>query len=163
MTSQAQSQQAQTPRKNEIVEHLQRQVANGLILYMNYKHYHWQVKGPHFRDYHLLFDEFASQTLETIDEFAERIRMIGDDPVADPREVVNVTTMKIAERNQNLAAMVKEADENVKKIIVEMRAGGKLSDDDTDIGTADLFARIIQVYEKQEWYLRDILEKGDGL
>jgi hypothetical protein len=35
---------------NPVVEHLQRQVANALVLYLNYKHYHWQTYGPMFRD-----------------------------------------------------------------------------------------------------------------
>src|SRR6266542_5798534 len=60
-----------------VVQHLQRQVANAFVLYANYKHYHWQTFGPLFRDLHLMFDEFAKDVLETIDELAERIRMIG--------------------------------------------------------------------------------------
>jgi DNA-binding ferritin-like protein len=60
-----------------VVQYLQRQVANALVLYANYKHYHWQTFGPLSRDLHLMFDEFAKDVLETIDEMAERIRMIG--------------------------------------------------------------------------------------
>src|SRR5689334_22252060 len=62
-----------------IVVHLQRQVANAFVLYANYKHYHWQTFGPLFRDLHLMFDEFANEALETVDELAERIRIIGPD------------------------------------------------------------------------------------
>jgi len=62
-----------------VVQHLQRQVANAFVLYANYKHYHWQTFGPFFRDLHLMFDEFAKDVLDTADEFAERVRMIGQD------------------------------------------------------------------------------------
>src|SRR5262245_61018688 len=62
-----------------VVKHLQQQLANAFVLYANYKHYHWITFGPLFRDLHLLFDEFAKDVLATIDEFAERIRMIGPD------------------------------------------------------------------------------------
>src|SRR6516225_4295355 len=62
-----------------VVQHLQRQVANAFVLYANYKHYHWQTFGPLFRDLHLMFDEVAQDVLETIDDMAERIRMIGQD------------------------------------------------------------------------------------
>jgi hypothetical protein len=27
----------------------------------------------------------------------------------------------------------------------------------------DLFSKLVQVHEKQEWWLRDILRSGDGL
>src|SRR5436190_7382561 len=80
------------PRENSheesVVNQLQRQVANAFILYTNYKHYHWQTHGPLFRDLHKLFDEFAEAVLETLDPFAERIRMIGDDPVFTPRQML---------------------------------------------------------------------------
>jgi len=72
---------------SDVVEHLQRQLANAFVLYANYKHYHWQTFGPLFRDLHLLFDEFATAVLATIDDFAERLRMIGQDPVFRPDEV----------------------------------------------------------------------------
>ena len=72
---------------NDVVECLQRQLANAFVLYANYKHYHWQTFGPMFRDLHLLFDEFATAVLGTIDDFAERLRMIGQDPVFRPDEV----------------------------------------------------------------------------
>src|SRR5437899_12833657 len=62
-----------------VVKHLQCQVANAFVLYANYKHYHWQTFGPLFRDLHNMFDEFAKELLGTLDDLAERIRMIGPD------------------------------------------------------------------------------------
>jgi starvation-inducible DNA-binding protein len=44
-----------------------------------------------------------------------------------------------------------------------MRAAVRLADEQDDPGTADLFAQIVQIHEKHEWWLRDILEKRDGL
>jgi len=32
--------------EHSVVQHLQRQLANALVLYVNYKHYHWQTFGP---------------------------------------------------------------------------------------------------------------------
>src|ERR671912_2268206 len=87
---------------NAIVEHLQRQVANAFILYSNYKHYHWQTYGPLFRDLHLMFDEFANAVLDTLDEFAERLRMIGQDPVASPQEMLSAASVRVAVRGQTM-------------------------------------------------------------
>jgi len=47
-TAQGQQQVAQDISRtnfpqNEVVEQLQRQVANAFVLYTNYKHYHWQT------------------------------------------------------------------------------------------------------------------------
>jgi starvation-inducible DNA-binding protein len=148
---------------NPIVEHLQRQVANAFVLYMNYKHYHWQTHGPLFRDLHLLFDEFAEAVRETLDDFAERVRMIGQDPVASPEEILNNASVQVAARKQTMREMVEEADANVLIVIGEMRAAARIADDQDDPGTVDLFSKHVQIHEKHEWWLRDILEKRDGL
>jgi starvation-inducible DNA-binding protein len=148
---------------NAIVEHLQRQVANAFILYTNYKHYHWQTYGPLFRDLHLLFDEFAKAVLSTIDDFAERVRMIGQNPVSRPDEIVEHASVKVAQRDQTMRQMIKEADANLLLVINEMRSAARTADEQDDPGTVDLFSRHVQIHEKHEWWLRDLLEKGDGL
>jgi len=146
-----------------IVEALQKQVANAFILYLNYKHYHWQTFGPLFRDLHRLFDEFAGEVYETVDEMAERVRMIGQNPVSRIEEFQRTATIKSAADNSDMREMIKEADNNAKKIILEMRRAIKTADENDDPGTADVLTRFVQIHEKHEWWLRDILEKRDGL
>jgi starvation-inducible DNA-binding protein len=149
--------------ENPVVEHLQRQVANALVLYLNYKHYHWQTYGPMFRDLHLLFDDFAKPVLESIDKFAERLRMIGQDPIASPQEMLGTSSVKVAAHGQTMRQMIEEADMNLLTVIKEMRAAVRAADKHDDPGTVDLFSRVVQVHEKHEWWLRDILERHDGL
>jgi starvation-inducible DNA-binding protein len=148
---------------DEVVKHLQRQVANAFVLYTNYKHYHWQTFGPLFRDLHLLFDDFAAAVLGTVDDFAERVRMIGQDPVSSPQEILTSATVKVAERDQTMRQMIEEADANLLLVIKEMRSAAKAADEQDDPGTVDLFSRHVQIHEKHEWWLRDILEKRDDL
>jgi starvation-inducible DNA-binding protein len=149
--------------ESPVVEHLQRQVANALVLYLNYKHYHWQTYGPMFRDLHLLFDDFAKPVLETIDEFAERVRMIGQDPIASPQEMLGTASVKVAAHGQTMRQMIEEADMNLQIVIKEMRAAVRAADKHDDPGTVDLFSKVVQIHEKHEWWLRDILERRDGL
>jgi starvation-inducible DNA-binding protein len=148
---------------DEIIASLQKQVSNAFILYLNYKHYHWQTFGPLFRDLHRLFDELAEEVYETIDELAERVRMIGQNPVSRIEEFLSTATIKSAAKSSDMREMIKEADQNAKQIIVEMRQAIKTADDNDDPGTADVLTRFVQIHEKHEWWLRDMLEKQDGL
>lgn len=148
---------------SDVVEHLQRQVANAFVLYSNYKHYHWQTFGPLFRDLHLLFDEFATAVLATVDDFAERVRMIGQDPVFRPDEIENIATVQVSREASTMREMIEEANSNLLVVIKEMRAAARVADEHDDPGTVDLFSRHVQIHEKHEWFLRDILEKNDGL
>ncbi len=150
--------------QNAVVIQLQRQVANAYMLYTNYKHYHWNTYGPMFRDLHLLFDEFAEAVLKTGDRFAERIRMIGQDPLFGPIELSEAASVKTADRaNFTMRDMIAEADRNLLVVIKEMREGVRTANDQDDPGTADLFTQVVQIHEKHEWWLRDMLEKSDGL
>ena len=147
-----------------VVQHLQRQVANALVLYANYKHYHWQTFGPLFRDLHLMFDEFARDVLGTADEFAERVRMIGQDVQnVQLRQMQEAASVQSASANQSMREAIEEADANLLVVIKEMREAAKAADESNDPGTVDLFSRAVQIHEKHEWFVRDILKKKDGL
>jgi len=52
-------------------------LADTLALYVKTKNFHGHLSGPHFRDYHLLFDEQANQIFAMTDSMAERVRKVG--------------------------------------------------------------------------------------
>jgi starvation-inducible DNA-binding protein len=146
-----------------VVQDLRRQVANAWLLYANYKHYHWQTFGPLFRDMHKLFDELAADVLPTLDDLAERIRMIGQDPPGHLLEASDLASVAPAAPHSNMREMVEEADRNVLVVIKEMREGAKRAEEHNDPGSVDVFSRTVQIHEKHEWFLRGILRIGDGL
>src|ERR1700745_2320115 len=61
----------------EISGGLRQLLADVFVLYVKTKNFHWHMSGPHFRDYHLLLDEHASQIFAMAEEIAERTRKIG--------------------------------------------------------------------------------------
>jgi starvation-inducible DNA-binding protein len=146
-----------------VVQALNLQVANAFVLYANYKHYHWQTYGPLFRDLHRLFDELAGAVIGSVDELAERVRMIGQDPPAHLNAMQDLATVSPAAPHATMHDMVEEADRNALIVIKEMRDAVKVAEEHDDPGTVDLFSRLVQVHEKHEWFLREILRRDDGL
>jgi starvation-inducible DNA-binding protein len=146
-----------------VVQALNLQVANAFVLYANYKHYHWQTYGPLFRDLHRLFDELAGAVIGSVDELAERVRMIGQDPPAHLTRLADLATTAVAAPDGSIRDMIEEANRNSLIVIREMRQAARVADEHDDPGTVDLFSKLVQVHEKQEWWLRDILRSGDGL
>jgi starvation-inducible DNA-binding protein len=59
--------------------------------------------------------------------------------------------------------MIEEADRNALIVIKEMRGAVRVAEDHDDPGTVDVLSRFVQIHEKHEWWLRDILRKRDGL
>lgn len=148
-----------------VINVLQHQIANSYILYLNYKRYHWRVFGPLFRDLHRLFDEHAAMVLATIDELGERVRILGGDPVSTPQAILDWHTVLAPHTGEHtVRTMVDEALANHRRVIAEMREGIELAMRRGDPGTADLLTRLVQVHEKQEWFLREIVDRRpDGL
>ena len=59
-----------TNKVTAVADALNGVLADSYALYLKTKNFHWHVSGPHFRDYHLLFDEQAAQILGTIGSIA---------------------------------------------------------------------------------------------
>jgi len=146
-----------------VLNTLHRQQANAMVLYLNTKKYHWLTFGAHFRDIHLLLDEQATALIDEVDEFAERAIMLDGAPLADPAKYLSTATVKASEGVGTLRTMLGEAISAHDLVIAEMHSDAEVANKAGDIGTADLFTRLVQVHQKQRWFLREILRNGSGI
>jgi starvation-inducible DNA-binding protein len=142
----------------DLVQALNRDLANLLLLYLRYKKEHWTVRGPHFKELHELFEEHAVQVLEATDVVAERIRGLGGVPVAMPDEIAEHATIGqlpagIFEPKIQLA----ETLNGLENIIVELRADMGRADQHGDPTTNDLLNTILDTLEKQSWFIQSHL------
>ncbi|MBW4550000.1 MAG: DNA starvation/stationary phase protection protein [Aphanocapsa sp. GSE-SYN-MK-11-07L] len=152
-----------TTQVAEIVATLNRQQANTLVAYLNYKKYHWLTFGPLFRDVHLLFDEQGAEVFAMLDELAERSLMLDGSPVADPTDYLVKATVQPSAGQLSVREMMAEAIASHELIIKEMHQDADLATNAGDIGTADLYTRLVQVHQKHRWFLKEFLRPGDGL
>jgi starvation-inducible DNA-binding protein len=142
-----------------VVDHLNAELATAFALALNAKRYHWTVTGPHFRDYHLRFEDLYTAADGTVDELAERIRMVGGVPLHAPAQIEAQTKANISNPSAHLdpEAMLKEALANEEATIALMHEGIELANGAGDPGTADLLTRFVQVHQKEAWFLREML------
>jgi starvation-inducible DNA-binding protein len=145
--------------KSPVIAALQREQASALVLYLNYKKYHWLTFGPHFRDLHLLFEEHGDQVLESVDELAERALMIDGRPLADPSQYLPASLVPGSQGERAVKQMVDEAIAAHDIVIKAMHDDADIATKAGDIGTADLFTRLVQVHQKQRWFLKEIARK----
>ncbi len=154
---------ATTTLKEQVLTTLKREQANAVVMYLNYKKYHWLTYGPLFRDLHLLFEEQGSEVFAMIDELAERSLMLDGQPVADPADYLKVATVTPSTGQLTVKQMIEEAIANHELIITEMHQDAEIATEAGDIGTADLYTRLVQTHQKHRWFLKEFLAKGDGL
>ncbi len=142
-----------------VIDHLNAELATAFVLSFNAKRYHWMVGGPHFRDYHLRFDDLYTAVDETVDELAERVRMLGGTPISAPAQMEKGSQVKPSDPSRPLdaKAMLKEALAGEEKVIAFMHKGIEVANEAGDPGTADLLTRFVQVHQKEAWFLREML------
>lgn len=52
-------------------------LADTFALYIKTNNIHWYMSGPHFRDYHLMLGDQATQLYALTDAIAEPVRKLG--------------------------------------------------------------------------------------
>ncbi len=129
-------------------------VADAFALYVKTKNFHWHLSGPHFRDYHLLFDEQADQIFAMIDVLAERVRKLGgltihsisqigqlqnieddNDPFVEPQEMV----IRLFKDNKSMAA--------------RLLAAHQICEKHRDFATTSILEIFIDETERRAWFL----------
>jgi len=138
----------------EIAEALNGCLADAFALYLKTKNFHWHVSGPHFRDYHLLFDEQATEIFATTDELAERVRKLGASTLHSIGEIAKRQSIKDNDKDfVTPADMLEELMEDNKTVIKAMRKAHEVADEHNDVATASILENFIDQAEKRNWFL----------
>ena len=138
----------------EIAEALNGLAADAFALYTKTKNFHWHVSGPHFRDYHLLFDVQATEIFATVDELAERVRKLGARTLHSIGEIAKLQTIK--DNNKDFVApgdMLRELMADNKTVIKNMRKAHEIADKHDDVATASILENFIDEAERRNWFL----------
>ena len=129
-------------------------LADLFALYIKTKNFHWHVSGPHFRDYHLLLDDQATQIFAATDAAAERVRKIGGTTI---RSIGHIGRLQRVLDNDAAfvtpSDMLAELREDNKQLAAAMRETHGLCDEHRDIATASLLENWIDEAEQRTWFL----------
>jgi starvation-inducible DNA-binding protein len=137
--------------------------ADVFALYLKTKNFHWHLSGPHFRDYHLLFDEQADQIFAMTDAIAERVRKVGGSTL---RSIGQISRMQRVSDNDaeyvEPSDMLAELREDNKALAARLREAHDVCDEHRDIATASLIEVWIDETERRTWFLFEAGRRGDS-
>ncbi len=143
----------------QLVEMVNKQVANWSVLYIKLHNYHWYVKGSNFFTLHEKFEELYNESAVHIDELAERLLAIGGQPVATMKEILELSSIQEADGNENADEMVSTISNDFSILTGELKEGMKVAGDVDDETTGDMLLAIHQSLEKHIWMLQSFLGK----
>lgn len=129
-------------------------ISNVFALYIKTKNFHWHISGPHFRSYHLLLDEQATELLAIVDLAAERVRKINQvtiHSIGEISERQTITDNDVDGLNAKEMLLILMEDNRV--LARELRELHALTDEYQDYATSNLLDDWIDAAEQRAWFL----------
>ena len=147
-----------TNSKTQMVAQINGLLADFFALYVKTKSFHWHVKGPRFRDLHLLFDEQAGEIQGQIDAIAERARKLGGDTITSLGMIVEHTQVKDQD-NANLSAedMIRELRDDNAALVDKLKGMKDIAEAAGDNATDGLIDDWTDQAEERVWFLSSYL------
>jgi starvation-inducible DNA-binding protein len=136
-------------------------LADVFALYLKTKNFHWHVAGPNFREYHLLFDDQASQLFAVTDAIAERVRKVGGTTLRSIGH--NDQLKRIGDNDSNhvsAADMLTELHEDNRNLVVHMREAHGVCGKHGDVASTSLIEGWIDEAEQRIWFLFETSRTG---
>lgn len=132
-------------------------LADMFALYIKTKNFDWHACGPHFRNYHLIFDAQSKQIFATFDAIAERVRKVGGTTL---RSIGHIQQIQHVLDNDAIYVttyhMLTELCEDNIQLAARMREARALCEGHGDVATTSLIETWIDQAEKRIWWLFEI-------
>jgi starvation-inducible DNA-binding protein len=136
-------------------------LADVFALYLKTKNFHWHLSGPHFRDYHLMFDEQGEQIFAMTDPIAERVRKIGGMTIRSIGQISR--EQQILDNDADYVEphdMLAELRDDNKALTTRLREAHEICSEHGDVATTSLIEVWIDETERRTWFLFEASRAG---
>lgn len=144
--------------KKQLIDNLNREVANLGVLYTKLHNYHWFVNGVKFFELHSKFEALYDEVSEHFDAVAERILMLDGTPLATLKEFLENATVKEASGKLDGKQMVEEVLKDFTLLDKEITETIKVAQELGDEVTVDLLLGISSSLQKHNWMFKSYLK-----
>ena len=142
----------------QMVAEINALLADHFALYVKTKNFHWHVKGPRFRDLHVLFDEQAIEIRDQIDAIGERARKIGGDTITSVGMIAQHTQVKDQDKvSLSAEEMIRELRDDNANMVARLKAMKETAEAAGDNATDGLIDDWTDMAEERVWFLNSIL------
>ena len=147
--------------KKALADALNGLLADYYALYLKTKNFHWHVTGPHFREYHLLFDEQATELIATTDLVAERVRKLGQQTLTSIGSIAAKQRIKDQDSTSiDAAKMLKELHKDNETLLQALKDAKDLAEKAGDNATDGLLDDWTDQAEQRAWFLAATIGKA---
>jgi len=137
----------------KVVDSLQQLLADYQVFYTNLRGFHWNIKGNQFFVLHKQYEEMYNNVSEKADELAERILMLGGEPVNKFSEYLKVAKVKEVSGVSSASESLNNVLDTYSYFIGEERKLLALASELADEATVALMSDYLKEQEKLVWML----------
>ncbi|MCL4167032.1 UNVERIFIED_CONTAM: hypothetical protein GTU68_033806 [Idotea baltica] len=144
----------------ELVDALNKLLANYSVHYQKLRNFHWNVKGSDFFDIHEKFEDQYNDVKVVADDIAERIRVFGQTPYSTMKEFLQHSDIKESGTDLTGLEMVKEILRDYENLLESMFNILEITIEVGDSGTEDMIKGFVKKTEKNHWMLTAFAHQG---
>lgn len=123
------------------------------LYYQKLRNFHWNIVGQSFFDLHVKFEEMYNESLLKIDEIAERILTLRQQPVSNYSDYLKLTQIEESSSSISANEMVQTLLKDHSILLKQLKAVGSAAEEAGDEGTSDIVGGYIRDLEKISWML----------
>ena len=138
-------------QSEDLAAELNKLLANFQLYYQNARGLHWNIKGKHFFELHVKFEEIYNDAQLKIDLVAERILTLGFTPLHTFTDYLKNSSIKEGTNISDAKTAVELIVSNLQTIIILERAILKTAEKLDDEGTNTMLTDFITQQEKEIW------------
>lgn len=137
----------------DVVDALNKLLANYQVHYQKLRNFHWNVVGKDFFELHEQFEQEYEAVKLQIDEIAERIRVFGKKPISTMKGYLETAEIEEAPEDTNsddmVAEILKDFEVLFSFLMDTIDAAGEIGDSATE----DMATGYLKRLEQRHWML----------
>ena len=134
-------------------------MADTFKFYLRAHNYHWNVEGPDFSQYHLLFGEIYEEVFEALDVIAEEIRAMGSFVPGSIGRFAELSRMDDEREQPDAITMIYRLNQDNELIKASIQKAYAAAEAAGNHGFSNLMADRQTAHGKHGWKLRATLAK----
>ena len=145
--------------KKELLQNLNKYLANLGVLYVKLHNLHWNVVGINFKAIHEYFENLYDGISASLDSVAEIIKMHEGTPLASLKTYLELSTIEelpsVEVDNKTSLKIVLEDFIKMKSLVEEIR---KEADEEDLYDIVTLVESELEQYNKSIWFIKSMLK-----
>lgn len=140
--------------RDQYIKQVQELFASEFAFYLKTANFHWNVEGPNFYEYHLLFERIYLEVLESIDLFAEELRALKSYVPASFNILNELSMVSGQDSVPNTLGMALELLADSDMLAEQFTKAFTLAEQMGDVGLSNFLADRQDQHKKHSWMLR---------